>query len=231
MAEKILIIDDDTDTLRLVGLMLQHQGYAISTASNGQEGIAKAGQEQPDVILLDVMMPEMDGFEVTRRLRADPLTRTTPILMFTARSLLNDRVAAFELGVDDYLTKPTNPADLQAHVRQLLERAREERRRAAAPAAKETTPTRKIGVLSARAGMGVSALAVNLAAALQIRGQAEVILTEFTPGQGTLGMDLGLPSARGLSDLLQLQPEEITAERVSAALVRHNCGLQGPAGI
>ena len=226
MPEKILIIDDDTDTVRLVGLMLQHQGYAISTASSGEEGIAKAGQVQPDVILLDVMMPEMDGFEVTRRLKADPLTRTTPILMFTARSLLNDRVAAFELGVDDYLTKPTNPTDLQAHVRQLLERARERNKAPAAPAAKESTPTRKIAVLAARAGMGASALAVNLAAALQIRGQADVILTEFTPGQGTLGMDLGLPSARGLSDLLQSQPEEITAERVSAALVRHSCGLR-----
>ena len=76
-------------------------------------------------------MPVMDGFEVTRRLRADPLTRATPILMFTARSLLNDRVAAFELGADDYLTKPTNPADLQSHVRQLLERAREKTRAAA----------------------------------------------------------------------------------------------------
>jgi CheY-like chemotaxis protein/MinD-like ATPase involved in chromosome partitioning or flagellar assembly len=225
MSDKVLIIDDDTDTLRLVGLMLQHQGYSIATASNGEQGIAKATLEQPDVILLDVMMPEMDGYEVTRRLRADPRTQETPILMFTARSLLNDRVAAFEVGVDDYLTKPTNPTDLQMHVRQLLDRAREKKAAAtAAPAA--PSPTRKIGLLSAHAGMGVSTIAVNLAAALQMRGQAEVILAELTPGQGTLGMELGLDSTRGLSELLQLHGEEITAPKVRAALMRHNCGLQ-----
>lgn len=226
MTEKILIIDDDTDTLRLVGLMLQHQGYSISTASNGAAGIAKATAEQPDVILLDVMMPEMDGFEVTRRLRADARTQATPILMFTARSLLNDRVAAFEVGVDDYLTKPTNPADLQSHVRQLLERGREKRIAAAAQPIVEKPASRKIGVLSARAGMGVSVLSVNLAAALQMRSQAEVILAEFTPGQGTLAMDLGIPSPRGLSELLHSEPAEISADRVHSALVRHSCGVQ-----
>jgi CheY-like chemotaxis protein/MinD-like ATPase involved in chromosome partitioning or flagellar assembly len=225
MSEKVLIIDDDTDTIRLVGLMLQHQGYSITTATNGPAGLVKATTEQPDVILLDVMMPEMDGFEVTRRLRADARTRTTPILMFTARSLMNDRVTAFEVGVDDYLTKPTNPTDLQTHVRQLLERARE-KKTTPTPAAAATPLTRKIGVLAARAGMGVSTLAVNLAAALQMRGQAEVILAELTPGQGTVGMDLGLSSTRGLSELLQLNPEEITTERVRAGLVRHDSGLR-----
>lgn len=229
MSEKVLIIDDDTDTLRLVGLMLQHQGYSITTAASGQQGIAKAAADVPDVILLDVMMPEMDGYEVARRLRSDPRTHKTPILMFTAKSLLNDRVAAFEVGADDYLTKPTNPGDLQAHVRQLLERGREERA-AATPAAAEPTAaaahTRKIGVLAARAGMGVSAVAVNLAAALQMRGQAEVIVAELTPGQGTLGMDLGLPSPRALSELLQSPVEAVTPERVGASLVRHNCGMR-----
>src|SRR5574340_80905 len=222
MTDRVLIIDDDTDTLRLVRLMLQHQGYVISTASSGPAGIAKATEEHPDVILLDVMMPGMDGFEVTRRLRSDSRTETTPILMFTAKSLLNDRVEAFEVGVDDYLTKPTNPADLQSHVRQLLERGRGKQAAPnVKPAGDERARSHKIGLVSARPGMGVSVLAVNLAAALQMRKQAEVILAEFTPGQGTLGMDLGMPSPRGLSDLLQSQAREITSERVRAALVRH----------
>ena len=72
MSEKILVIDDDVDTLRLVGLMLQRQGYQISAASNGSQGLTKAFEERPDLILLDVMMPDMDGFEVTRRLRKNP---------------------------------------------------------------------------------------------------------------------------------------------------------------
>jgi len=222
MPQKVLIIDDDIDTLRLVGLMLQHQGYQISAASSGEQGIAKAENEQPDVILLDVMMPYMDGYEVARRLKTNPRTQYTPILMFTAKSQLEDKVAGFEVGVDDYLTKPTSPGELQSHVRQLLEHARD-RDAAAAAAARRG---HAIAVLGTRGGLGVSTLAVNLAACLHIRSQSKVILAELTPGQGTLGLDLGAPNQRALSDLLTAQPEQITPERVSAALVPHSSGLQ-----
>jgi DNA-binding response OmpR family regulator len=118
-----LIIDDDVDTLRLVGLMLQRQGYQISAASNGSQGLTKAFDERPDLILLDVMMPDMDGYEVTRRLRKNPATASIPILMFTAKTQLDDKVTGFEVGADDYLTKPTHPTELQAHVKALLARA------------------------------------------------------------------------------------------------------------
>jgi DNA-binding response OmpR family regulator len=101
MSEKILIIDDDLDTLRLVGLMLQRQGYQISAATNGQQGLDKAFEEDPDLILLDVMMPDMDGYEVTRRLRQNPSTMETPILMFTAKTQLDDKVIGFEVGAND----------------------------------------------------------------------------------------------------------------------------------
>ncbi|HCK66328.1 MAG TPA: hypothetical protein DHW49_08680, partial [Anaerolineae bacterium] len=86
MAERILVIDDDLDTLRLVGLMLQRQGYEIIAASNGTQGLEKAFAEKPNLILLDVMMPDMDGYEVTRRLRKNPTTSTIPILMGTAET-------------------------------------------------------------------------------------------------------------------------------------------------
>ena len=101
MAEKILIIDDDLDTLRLVGLMLQRQGYQIVAASNGTLGLG-AASEKPDLILLDIMMPDMDGYEVARQLRDNPDTKHTPILMFTAKTQLDDKVAGFEVGADDY---------------------------------------------------------------------------------------------------------------------------------
>src|SRR5574337_725293 len=99
MSEKILIVDDDLDTLRLVGLMLQRQGYQISAATNGEQGITKAIEENPDLVLLDVMMPDMDGYEVTRRLRRNPTTKSIPILMFTAKTQLDDKVTGFEVGV------------------------------------------------------------------------------------------------------------------------------------
>src|SRR5574338_586478 len=138
MSEKILIIDDDLDTLRLVGLMLQRQGYQISAATNGQQGLEKAFDENPDLILLDVMMPDLDGYEVTRRLRRNPATLATPVLLFTAKTQLDDKVMGFEAGANDYLTKPTHPSELQARVKNLLSRANE-KKSASAPAKTESS--------------------------------------------------------------------------------------------
>ena len=122
MPEKILVVDDDVDTVRLVGLMLQRQGYQIVAANNGMQALSMAPNEAPDLIILDAMMPDLDGFEVTRRLRALPATKNIPIIMFTAKSQVDDKVSGFEAGVDDYLTKPTQPRELIAHVKAILSR-------------------------------------------------------------------------------------------------------------
>ena len=227
MAEKILIIDDDVDTLRLVGLMLQRQGYEISAASNGSQGLAKALEERPDLILLDVMMPDMDGYEVARRLRKNPVTVNVPILMFTAKTQLDDKVAGFEVGADDYLTKPTHPTELQAHVKALLARSvQKEKDPKEIVTAMHEQHGYVIGVLSARGGLGVSSLASNLAASLYSRTQADVILAELTPGQGTIGMDFGYQNQKGLTELLKGTMVEITREKVEASLSPHNSGLK-----
>ncbi len=225
MSEKILIIDDDVDTLRLVGLMLQRQGYQISAATGGEQGLEKAFEEKPDVILLDVMMPEMDGYEVTRRLRKNPTTNQTPILLFTAKTQLDDKVAGFEAGADDYLTKPTHPAELQAHVRALLARVHPKKPEEMDTALREQHG-RVIGVLAARGGLGTSTLACNLAGAFYNRTHTDVILAELKPGQGTLGMDLGTPNPTALNELLCGKPVEITREKVDSLLVSHGSGLR-----
>jgi CheY-like chemotaxis protein/MinD-like ATPase involved in chromosome partitioning or flagellar assembly len=227
MAEKILIIDDDVDTLRLVGLMLQRQGYMVSAASNGTQGLAKALEERPDLILLDVMMPDMDGYEVARRLRKNPVTLTVPILMFTAKSQLDDKVSGFEVGADDYLTKPTHPTELQAHVKALLARA-PKRDKSTDQIANALFDHQgyMIGVLSARGGLGVSSLASNLAASIYSRTQSDVILAELTPGQGTIGSDFGYQNQKGLTELLQGTVAEITREKVESSLTPHNSGLK-----
>jgi CheY-like chemotaxis protein/MinD-like ATPase involved in chromosome partitioning or flagellar assembly len=225
MAEKILIIDDDVDTLRLVGLMLQRQGYQIVAASNGSQGLTKAIEEIPDLILLDVMMPDMDGYEVSRRLRNNPATVSIPILMFTAKTQLDDKVAGFEVGADDYLTKPTHPTELQAHVKALLARASSKRESDVATALHESHG-RVIGVLSARGGLGVSSVASNIAASLSTHAPSDVILAELTPGQGTLSMDLGLPNKTGLTELLRGNTIEITHEKVNGYLIPHASGVK-----
>lgn len=225
MPEKILIVDDDVDTLRLVGLMLQRQGYIIVAAANGEQGLAKAFEEKPDIILLDVMMPDMDGYEVSRRLRKNPATEATPILMFTAKTQLDDKVTGFESGADDYLTKPTHPTELQAHIRALLSRAGPKKAEELETASHEHHG-RVIGVLSVRGGLGISTLAANLAGALFTRAHEEVILAELTPGQGTLGMDLGTPNQKGLTELLSGTLAEITREKVTSSLTPHSSGLK-----
>ena len=224
MAEKILVIDDDLDTLRLVGLMLQRQGYQISAATNGQQGLEKALEEKPNLILLDIMMPDMDGYEVARRLRKNPITINIPILMFTAKTQLDDKVAGFEVGADDYLTKPTHPSELQSHVKALLARS--------AKPTEESTIDQEgprgyvVGIIAARGGMGVSSLASNLAASLHNKFQADVILAELTPGQGSMVLDLGVENENGLADILGMAPAEITRDRVSEQLDQHDAGFK-----
>ena len=225
MSEKILIIDDDLDTLRLVGLMLQRQGYQISAATNGQQGLEKAFEEDPDLVLLDVMMPDMDGYEVTRRLRQNPSTVETPILMFTAKTQLDDKVIGFEVGANDYLTKPTHPSELQARVKTLLSRAGE--KKANTSVAKDENRGYVIAMLGARGGLGTTTMAVNLGAGLHTRTKAEVIVAEMLPGQGTLALDVGVTSSKGLVDLLSLNKlSEITRDRVRESLVSHGSGLK-----
>jgi len=225
MSEKILIIDDDLDTLRLVGLMLQRQGYQISAATNGQQGLEKAFDEDPDLILLDVMMPDMDGYEVTRRLRQNSSTLETPILMFTAKTQLDDKVVGFEVGANDYLTKPTHPSELQARVKTLLARVGDKKTNTTS--AKDENRGYVIGVLGARGGLGTTTMAVNLGAGLQSRTKSEVIVAEMLPGQGALALDVGVTSTKGLVDLLSLTKlSEITRDSVREALVSHGSGLK-----
>jgi pilus assembly protein CpaE len=225
MSEKILIIDDDLDTLRLVGLMLQRQGYQISAATNGQQGLEKAFEEDPDLILLDVMMPDMDGYEVTRRLRQNPSTLQTPILMFTAKTQLDDKVVGFEVGANDYLTKPTHPSELQARVKTLL--ARINTQKSTTGSLKDLSRGYVIGVLGARGGLGTTTMAVNLGAGLHARAKSEVIVAEMLPGQGALALDVGVTNSKGLVDLLGLTKlSEITRDTVREVLVPHASGIK-----
>lgn len=120
MSAKVLIVDDEIDSLKLIGLLLESKGYQILAAQNGERAIEKALQESPDLVILDVMMPGMSGYEVCRRLRTDPRTATIPVLMFTAKTQVMDKVIGFEAGADEYLTKPIQPAELIDRVETLL---------------------------------------------------------------------------------------------------------------
>ena len=122
---KILVIDDDTAINELIKINLQLQGYDVIQAYNGTEGFALAKQEEPSLIVLDVMMPEVDGFTVAQRIRQCTEISDTPIIMLTALGELNDKVNGFNIGVDDYLTKPFEIDELIVRVRALLKRTKQ----------------------------------------------------------------------------------------------------------
>jgi pilus assembly protein CpaE len=223
MAEKILIVDDDLDTLRLVGLLLERQGYQIIVADNGSQALDKSISESPEIILLDVMMPDMDGFEVARRLRANEMTSTIPIIFFTAKTQVDDKVAGFEVGADDYLTKPVHPAELTARVKAIL--ARSGKGKVIIPDA-DGKKGKVIGVLSARGGIGVTTLVLNLGVALHEESNQSVTVAELRPGQGTISLELGYANPLGLINLLQKKAEDISRQDVEAELLEHSSGVR-----
>ena len=120
----VLVVDDETDILELVVFNLERQQFKVLTADNGISAVQIAKDKIPDLIVLDLMLPGMDGFSVYRELRADPRTNGIPVLMLTAKGEVNDRIAGLELGADDYVTKPFSPRELLLRVRALLKRTR-----------------------------------------------------------------------------------------------------------
>ena len=124
MPSRVLIVEDEPDIRALVVHHLKREGYQVSAASSGEEALRQVQAAAPDLVILDLMMPAMDGLEVCRRLRQDPATASLPIVMLTAKGDEIDRVLGLEIGADDYVVKPFSPKELLARVRAVLRRSR-----------------------------------------------------------------------------------------------------------
>ncbi len=122
-ARKILLVEDERDILDLLSHYMEKEGFRIRTVMDGAAGLAAARQEHPDLIVLDLMLPGMDGLDLCKKLRADPATALTPVIMLTAKADETDKIVGLELGADDYLTKPFSPKELVARVKALLRRS------------------------------------------------------------------------------------------------------------
>jgi diguanylate cyclase (GGDEF)-like protein len=127
MRETVLVVDDDPDVARFVEVNLRSAGYDVGLGGDGEEAVKRAIELRPDLVLLDVMMPKLDGFEVAERLRRDPRTASSSIIMLAAKALSSDKVRGLSSGADDYIIKPFDPVELLARVKGTLRRAREMR--------------------------------------------------------------------------------------------------------
>lgn len=192
---RIYVIDDDEQLLRMVGLMLQRGGHTVTLIGSPVEGFEKIVADKPDLAVLDVMMPNMSGHDLTRKIRATKEISDLPILILTARSQEIDRSTALESGADGYLSKPVTSQELVAKVDDLLSR-------------RSSSLSPELGVIIAlysfRGGVGQTTLSVNLAASLRRQSQKEVCLVDLSLSGSQASFHLRLTPRTSWLDLLAL---------------------------
>jgi pilus assembly protein CpaE len=212
---KILVVDDEVAMLRLIELALTGAGHTVYTASGGGEGLELAYSNPPDLAIVDIMMPHINGHEFCRRIRQDPRTERTPILILSARTQQVDREASLAAGATDFMAKPVSPSELVVRVESMLN---------AIPDLQQDVG-RVLACFSLRGGAGVTSLAVNLAVALAFTRRQEVPLIDLTPLGGHVALMLGLSTKQGWSELPD-GGSEPTARQLEPYLPRHSSGVR-----
>ena len=222
MTETILIVDDHQETLNLVALILKREGYRVFTARSGQAGIDTAQKENPDIILLDVMMPEMDGLETCRRIRKLPVIKNVPVILFTAKDQADEKWEGFQAGATDYLTKPTDADELKQRVRAILDRSPDapsstaslENTKGAEVAAenarKEQPRTQITAFIGTRGGAGTTTAAINCA--MMLSRDYYTLLVDMDMSQGHVGTYLNRKVSGGLNTLAAGSAMSISAQ-------------------
>ena len=223
MTTRILVIDDEPINHQLVARALMPLQCEIHYAENGKGGIAQARSVKPDVIITDVMMPDINGYEVTRILRREPQFAATPILVLTAQSGLQDKLKSFESGADDHLTKPFDPSELVVRVTSLLRRVE------AVKLSEHKTVLRDgaqmIAVHSLRGGTGSSTLAVNLGVALTSLWREPTILLDLSMTAGQVALMLNAPLKRTWADIAHYSASDLDADSLNSVVGTHESGL------
>ena len=249
MTHKILVIDDHLETVTIIQRVLQQQGYDVISARSGARGLALAAEEVPDLILLDVMMPEMDGREVCRRLRATAQSADIPIIMFTALGEADEKLAGFDAGADDYLVKPTEPGELVERVKALLVnvapraaeavtamptdaeegprsslRSQNDQEAVSAPTMDLPQKQRLIVVVGARGGAGTTTMAINLAVSVAETGRPTRLI-DLDLVQGHIALYLNQKVNAGVNALATLSGQAIR-QQATSYLVDYEDNLQ-----
>jgi pilus assembly protein CpaE len=220
MAAKILVVDDDPNVQRLLQYTLKQEGYDVVTASDGAEGFRMWDAEAPDLILLDVMLPKLDGYQVAAKIRADEGPSThVPIIMLTAEREVEQKVRGLRAGADDYLIKPFHPAELMARIKSLLARF------APRDALVGRPPLgRVLALYGAKGGVGTTTIAINAAIALHRELGRKVCLIDgnLQFGDHRVFLDLGL-DRKSIVDIVTAP--SIDQDLIRQVLVKHDSGV------
>jgi pilus assembly protein CpaE len=220
MAAKILVVDDDPNVQRLLQYTLKQEGYEVVIAADGAEGFRLWGAEAPDLILLDVMLPKLDGYQVATKIRTEEgATGHVPIIMLTAEREVEQKVRGLRAGADDYLIKPFHPAELLARIKSLLARFAPQETLVGRPPL-----GRVLALYGAKGGVGTTTIAINAAIALHRELGRKVALVDgnLQFGDHRVFLDLGLDK-KSIVDLVSAPT--IDQDLVRQVMVKHDSGV------
>lgn len=224
MGARILIVDDQAIMLRLIGIPLEAEGYTLITAMTGAEALMKIQSDPPDLVILDVMLPDASGIDVLHRIRQGLKLVDLPVIILSGQTELDAKIKGLEAGADEYVTKPVDPKEMSARVRALLARTQRIRQMTA-----QSVPTLRHGktlaVIGAKGGVGTTTVALNMALALSIRGRRTAVV-ELRPYFGTFTRQLGLKSTANLNELLEMKASHINERQVAMRLTAYANNLQ-----
>jgi pilus assembly protein CpaE len=224
MMPRVLVVDDDPGILKLVERALGSRGYQVLTADSGTEGLNQIHSEKPDIVILDKVMPDIEGFEIARRLRRDPDLAHIPIVILTGASQLGDKLDAFNAGADDYMTKPFEVDELAARLAALLRRA--EAFKAAQTQSLDLVESASIiAVHTLRGGIGCSTMAVNMAYALTSLWSRPALLMDMVMSSGQVAVLLNESIRRSWSDLIAFDNGAFDLEALESIMNQHMSGL------
>ncbi|MBW7886565.1 MAG: response regulator [Caldilineaceae bacterium] len=217
MVYKILVTEDEPTMRRLMSVLLKRHNHEVIEASNGEDALALAIEHQPDIILLDVIMPGVDGFETLRRLRAHRDTEDIPVIFLSAKGQVQDRVEGLRLGADDYVTKPAEPAELLARIDSVILRSRREARRSKGLV---------FGLVGAKGGVGKTTMIANLAVHFQQSGRAPLLI-DMNLSFGNLVAHFGLDATRcSLANLTVIPKQDLDLSKVQQVILEHSSGVR-----
>jgi DNA-binding response OmpR family regulator len=219
LGAKILIVDDEPNVLRMVSYALDAAGFEVVVAQNGNEALIKVLTEMPDLVILDVMLPDMSGAEVCAKLRKRQDSIDLPIIMLSALAQVTDKIKGLEAGADEYITKPITPGELIARINGLLGRYHRLRQ------SLRKEPGKVLGFIGAKGGVGTTTVVLNVASTF-VTQEKNVVAAEIRSFYGTFSAQLNLIQPQGLVNLLALDPGKIDEREVNSHLINLPSGLR-----